>query len=164
MDEKFISWKTGFDLSDGSSISEDVISLSTNFNLTLDGEKYARSHEHYISIGSKIDVYDENDVLLGTVEEKLFNSFFSFYSSYNIYDANHKQIAKSVKHEFMTSEFIITDMADKEICVITQDHFTLTDTWNFNFKQDKYDKRLFVFIPCYKTKRNNIRQEEEDNE
>ena len=155
IDEYVVSIGTDFKMSNGAYIEQEIISLTSNFTLTYNDEQYGRAKQRFISIGSKIDIYDENDELLGTVEEQIFSSW-GIYSKYYIYDKNGKKIAKSEKHQLMATSFEITDMSGDVICEIERPMINLfSDSWSVDFKSDKYDKRLFVFIPCYKTHRDN---------
>jgi uncharacterized protein YxjI len=142
-------------MSNGSYIDQEIISLTSNFTLTHNGSQYAKAEQRFISIGSKIDIYDENDNKIGMVEEQIFSSW-GIYSKYYIYDENGNKIAKSEKHQLMSTSFTITDMSGSTICKIKRPMINLmSDSWSVDFKTDKYDKRLFVFIPCYKTHRDN---------
>lgn len=138
-------------------IVEEVLSLTTNFHLLIDNEKYATARNKLMSIGTKTQIFDSNDKLIGSVEEKMFTSF-GFYSLYYIYDANGKKIASSEKHKYMSTKFQIksTDMSNKVICTISRPRMNMFgDTWTVEFKDSNFDKRLLVFIPCYKTNHDN---------
>lgn len=156
--EDLVSIGTDFTLSGVSgTIEEKVVSITTNFVLNINHSKVAVAKQRLISIGSIVDIYDENDNKIGEIKEQIFKSF-GLYSSYEIYGKDGELIGTSEKHQLMTTKFTIKDTYGRVICTITRPTINLvTDKWTVKFDDiyDKYDKRLFVFIPCYKTLRDN---------
>jgi len=152
--ECVISIGTDFTIDEiNADIVEEVISLTTIYHMLIDNEKYAKARQKIVSIGTVIEIFDKNDKLIGSVEEKLFTSF-GFYSLYNIYDANGKKIAYSEKHKYMTTKFKIksANMQKSDICTISRPMVNVfSDTWTVDFNDSNFDKRLLVFIPCFKT-------------
>jgi len=156
IEEDVMSIGTDFELTgcDGY-IDQKLLSLSSSFTLKINGSTYARSSQRIFSIGSKIDIYDNKDVKIGVIEEQIFSSW-GIYSKYVIYDGSGNRVAESRKHQLMATEFVITGEDGGIVCIITRPAINFfSDTWSVSFKDDKYDKRLFVFIPCYKTYRDN---------
>lgn len=160
IEECVISIGTDFEIEsiDGY-IAEKVISFTTEFTLSINDRKYAKAKQRLISIGTKTDIFDSTDKLIGSVEEVLFTNF-GIYSLYNIFDAHGNKIAYSEKHKFMSTEFTIKDMSNKLICTIKRPMINvMSDTWTVNFANTSFDKRLVVFIPCYKTYNDNKSKE-----
>ena len=158
LNEKMISIGTCFDVSGVNGvINEKVVSMTASFKLFIDDKLVCSSRQRYFSYGSKIDIFDAKGLLVGSVEEQVFESLFSsFYTKYNIYDAKGKLIAESVKHKLMATEFTIKNVNGVDICRITRPMINvLGDEWNVTFSKTNYNKLLFVFIPCYKTYRDN---------
>ena len=159
IEEDAISIGTDFTIETGSdvgTIEQEVISLGSNFTLEMDGTLVAESRQHIISFGSKISILDGDGYKIGMIEERIFGGFFGILSNYFIYNNNGKVIAKSTKHDLMATEFIIRDMNDKPIAKISRPMFELvSDTWTVKFLNTSFDKRLIVFIPAYKTHRDN---------
>ena len=158
INEDLISIGTDFTLTNGAkgTIEQKIFSIGSNFILKINGEVIAKSVQAIISWGSKITILDGNKIKIGSIEEILATSFFSVYSKYSIYDANGKKIAISEKHDLMATSFIIKDMDGKVICNITRPMINImTDRWDIEFTDSKFDKRLVLFIPCYKTHRDN---------
>jgi len=156
IEEDVMSIGTDFELSGCEGyIDQKLLSLSSSFTLRLDKGVCAISKQRIFSIGSKIDIFDGQGRKLGMIEEQIFSNW-GVYSRYVIYDKYGKKIAESRKHQLMATEFVITDMNGKTICVITRPAINFfSDTWRVSFKDSSYDKRLFIFIPCYKTYRDN---------
>lgn len=157
IEEYAVSIGTDFKIPNGY-IDEQIVSLTSNFTLKVGGKFYGKSKEHLISIGSKIDIFNERNQKIGMVHEQIFSGAFTFgvYSKYTIYDSKGRKIAYSEKHELMSTSFTIKDMSGKTICKISRPMINLfSDTWTVEFKQERFDKRLFIFIPCYKTLRDN---------
>lgn len=152
--EEFATIGTDFSY-ENLSIDQNVIDITTSFDLEVSGKKIAEARQQIISIGSKINIYDEYGVNIGYVQEELFTSW-GFYSRYTIYDHNGSILASSEKHKFMATSFTIKNNSGKVLCKITRPMFNLvTDTWDIKFYGNSIDRRLIVFIPCYKTYRDN---------
>lgn len=106
----------------------------------------AKASKEMFSWGTKIDIEDPNGKPIGYIEQQVFDSFFSLYSKYKIYDANHKFIASSDKLDFFSSEVWIEGNG---ISInMDQESFTLVDTWETTITGN-IDKRLIVFIPAF---------------
>lgn len=158
LSEKMISIGTCFDISGVNGvINEKVISMTASFKLSIDNKLVGSSKQRMFSYGSKIDIFDSKGSVIGSVEEQVFESLFSsFYTKYNIYDSKGKLIATSVKHKLMATSFTIKDVNGADICRISRPMINvLGDEWNITFVKTNYNKLLFVFIPCYKTYRDN---------
>lgn len=157
IDEYVMSIGTDFKINDGKGyIDEDVVSLGTNYTLKVDGTLVAKAKQQLISIGSKINIYDGNGNKIGSVEEVIFTSMFGIYSKYNIYDGSGTKVAFSEKHSLMETEFVVKSTSGNTIAVIKRPMINMfSDTWDVNFKDSSFDKRLIIFIPCYKTNRDN---------
>jgi uncharacterized protein YxjI len=156
IEEYAISMGTDFKIPNVAYIDQEIISLTSSFNLTIDGKIYARSKERLVSFGSIIDITDSNGKKIGSIEEHLFYSIFGMYSLYNIYDSRGSLIGTSTKHELMSTSFTIRDKNGQLICTITRPAVNfVSDVWTVNFTDTSFDKRLIVFIPCYKTHKDN---------
>lgn len=149
--EDVISIGTNFSSDCNLTVKQTVPSFKTVFTLYNNGNKVAKASQRLVTFGTKIDVYDANDNKIGTIEERLFTSI-GFYSLYKIYDKNGNLIATSEKHKYFTTKFYINDSKNKTICTISRPAINpVRDTWTVNFNDPSVDKRLLVFIPCYKT-------------
>ena len=153
--EDFVSIGTDFTLSGVSgTVKEQVISINTNFTLTVESRKIAVAKQKLISVGSVVNIFAGNGKSIGVIKENIFSSF-GIYTKYDIYNHNNELIGTSEKHQLMSTKFTIKDTQGTIICTITRPSMNFVDKWTVIFNTDKYDKRLFVFIPCYKTKRDN---------
>lgn len=163
IEEDIVSIGTDFSLQGcNGDIDENLVSLTPSFTLKIDGLSVAKATEQLISIGAKINVYDGSGNKIGSIEERIINSW-GVYSKYSVYDKNDRLIGTSEKHELMTTKFTINDNNGNTICTITRPYFNpLYDKWTVTFSSSRYDKRLFVFIPCYKTYRDN--EDGDDND
>ena len=160
VDEDMVSFGTDFSIENSSGteigyIDQEIISLTSNFELKVNGKIIAKAKQRFISIGSKIDIYDGNGKKIGLVEEQIFRSLFSLYSRYIIYDGNGRQIASSIKHSLMVTDFTIKDNSGNVVAEIHRPMVNLfSDTWEVKC-YGNFDKRLIIFIPAYKTHRDN---------
>lgn len=149
--EEIISITTNFDSDTNIKIKGELISFTPEFTLYQNGNKIGKSVQRIISIGTINDIYDEKNNKIGSVEEQLFMSL-GFYSRYKVYDKNDKLVAISEKHKYLTTVFNITDVNNNNVCTIKRPAINLmSDTWYVHFNNVKFDKRLLIFIPCYKT-------------
>lgn len=81
------------------------------------------------------------------------------YSKYEILDKNGKLIASSEKHQLMVTSFTLKDTKGNTVCKISRPAINIfSDEWSVDIYDKSFDKRLLVFIPCYKTHRNNIKK------
>lgn len=136
-------------------IDEEIVSLTANFTCTIHGAPYAYARQKMFSIGTKIMIYDGKQSLLGSIEEQVFNSW-GVYTKYLIKDKNGALIATSEKHQLMSTSMFIKDSQGRVLCKITRPTINMFgDSWDVEVFNSEYDKRLFLFIPCYKTYRDN---------
>ena len=151
LNQKIISLGTDFKVNDGSLIKQKVPSIKTTFTLYKDKQKIAKASQKLLTIGAKIDVFDYEDVKIGSINEVLFTSF-GLYSKYEILNQNNDIIAVSEKHQYFTTEFFISDLNGKPICKISRPAINIiSDKWIIKFINQEFDKRLIIFIPFYKT-------------
>jgi len=68
----------------------------------------AKAKEQAFTRGTKIKIYDTNEILIGSVEEVVFKSMFKSSTSYEIKDSNGLIIAISNKSDQMTTKFTFT--------------------------------------------------------
>lgn len=159
LEEEVISIGTCFEVTgmNNTVIDEKIVSMTASFTMKTGNAVVARAKQHMISWGSKIDIYDGKGGLIGTIEEEVFESMFSsVYTKYSIYDSKHQLVATSKKHDLMSTKFTIENTKGHVICTITRPAINMmSDTWNITFSNCNVNKALFIFIPCYKTYRDN---------
>lgn len=152
IEEELMSIGTDFEIDEiNATIEEEHFSIGTNFIMKIDGTVYAKAEETLLSFGHKYVIYDGSRQTVGYVEETLTLSLFSYYSSYKIFDKTGRLIGRSEKHQLFSTEFIVKDISGNIICEISRPALNMGDNWTVDFRTTKYDKRLFIFIPYYKT-------------
>lgn len=128
-------------------VEEKIFNLTSTFNYYDENKKFiARAHEQFFTLGTKIDITDAHGNKIGSVEQELLESMFSFYSIYKIYDGNHKVIAKSDKLDLFSSHVYIRGNGIN--IDLHQRVFTLFDTWDMEI-DGEIDERLVYFIPGF---------------
>ena len=167
-------------------MDEVVLTIGTDMNINVDGEKIGKVEERSLSWGKKfeyfdntdkkvawaqekvfswgtnIEVFDDKGTKIGSFEEEILESLFSIKSVYSIKDASGNLIGKSEKLEFFSTDVEILTPSGDLVCKIHRPAFNLiSDSWNIEISGN-IDKRLVVFIPCYKTSADNERRAEED--
>lgn len=134
-------------------VVERVFRTTTTFEyFNTKGEKVAYAKKSLFSWGVEMKVYDgKTDRLIGSIHENVMESMFSVSSIYSVYDANNNKIATSEKLSFFGTDIDIY-IKSKINTEISRDAINLfSDTWTIEFKDEAIDRRLLIFIPCYKT-------------
>lgn len=124
------------------------------------GKKLSTGKQKVLSLVTTIEIFDENENKIGTIEEEVMKSLFSFYSYYKIVDVNGKMIGESKKLDLFSTNIDIYSTSGELLCEMHRPAFNLiSDTWNIKIHGD-IDKRLVIFIPCYKTSADDKRKAE----
>lgn len=165
IDQDIISIGSDFSLKNGSNsygrIEERVMNLTTTFEYLQNDTLIARAEEAMLSWGVKINVYDGSDNLLGSIEEEILEGMFSIKTIYSIKNSNGDVIGKSKKLDFIGTDIDIYDTDNNLIVKMDRPMINLmSDTWNVQILSEKIDKRLLVFIPCYKTSADDKREDD----
>lgn len=157
LDQRVLSWTTTFDIVSGGAnygnISAKLISLTPTFTYqNSQGQKVATGSARFIAIGSTIDIYDAQGALLGTVKEKIFQSW-GISSQYEIKDAQGNVIAISDKFQLGATSFTIRDNSGKNVATIERPWINLTgDTWTVKTgSSTAVDPRIVAMIAPFKT-------------
>jgi len=163
--EDFISVGTDMTLSNDNGDFGKVIERTFSFGKTFelyDNQKniQATAKEEMFSFGVEIKIFDNKGLLIGSMKEEIFESIFSVKSIYSIYDKNEKQIGKSKKLNFISTDVEIFDNSGSSIITIHRPAINLvTDKWEIKTNNNNnIDKRLFIFIAAYKTSADNEKE------
>jgi uncharacterized protein YxjI len=113
----------------------------------------AKAKQKAFSFGVKIDIVDGNNVAIGSVEEKVFQSIFKIKTSYSIKDPQGIVLAESEKLDWAGTTVEIKNKSGQVVATMKRPYFDLgAATWNVTINQDPgFDKRLIIFIPAFKT-------------
>lgn len=120
----------------------------------------AKAHEKLISIGVEIEVQDPQGNKLGSIEEQVIESKLTpMQTVYSIKDAQGNVLAKSKKLSFVGTDIDMYDVAGNLMVTMKRPAINiLSDTRKVNIKKEGIDKRILVFVPCYKTYADNHRE------
>jgi uncharacterized protein YxjI len=120
------------------------------FDIT--GKKVATAKEEVFTWGVKINITDATGKRIGRIEEKVFSGWFDTENTYHIYNESNQLVGKSHKNDWFATDIYI-DINSKRVVSLERDFFNMfSDTWRVNINTTStIDKRLLVFIPCYKT-------------
>ena len=128
------------------------------------GVKKATGKEKVLSLVTTIEIFDENNQKIGTVEEEVLKGLFSFKSYFTISDASGKLIGESAKLDWLSTDIEVTSPNGELLCKIHRPGINIiSDTWKVDITGN-IDKRLVVFIPCYKTSADNERSSKSSND
>ena len=105
------------------------------------------------SFGIKINIVNSNNVSLGSVEEKVFESLFKIKTSYAIKVLNRAVLAESDKVDWAGTTVQIKSSVWQVVATIKRPFFDLgVATWDVKINENPgFDKRLIIFIPAFKT-------------
>ncbi len=172
-DQKVITVGTDFMITNASGdkvglIEERVLKWTTTFELMdpTTKRRAAWAKERFFAWGTTLDIFDCNDKLIGTVSEKILQSLFKVTTEYTITDANGKSLGLSNKEDFIWTTFEIRDAQYGLAATMKRKLLTfMSDVWNITIAADsKIDPRLMVFLPAFKTARDDARKAEAASE
>lgn len=116
------------------------------------GAKVASAKQSLFSWGVEITIFDGQGGKLGTVKEEVFKNLLSWKSHYSVLDAQGNVVAHSEKIDFFSTSVDIHDMSGNPVATMSRPALNLAgDTWTVSFSESTVDRRLLMFIPCYKT-------------
>ncbi len=161
MQEEWASIGTDFYLKDGDKkfavVDQEVLNLTTTFEIRDDQERVAaKCSQSAFSWGVRIDVKDGYGNSIGSIEEKLFESFFKTMTSYEIKDQNGTLLATSDKLDFAGTTFTIKNPSGGIIATFDRSYFDIGGaSWSCKFtdpgKTADQLKMICSLIPAYKT-------------
>ena len=168
VDQDILSIGSDFHIKSGTNkcgvVEERVLSWGKTFEYLMNDTLVARAEQKVLSWGVDIEIFDNKKVKIGEIEEEILESMFSIKTIYSIKDANGNIIGKSKKLDFFGTDIDIYDTDGSVIATMRRPMINLlSDSWDINIKSDKIDKRILVFIPCYKTSADDERREEEES-
>lgn len=152
MEESLISIGLDMNITDDSGIDygiveERTLSFTKTFEL-LDSNRnvIAKGQTEALSLTTVVDVKDESDKLIGTLEQEVFENLFNFGSLYTIKDASGKVVAKSRKLDFFTTDVSINGVTGN--ITMSKEFLSFGDQWEIKYS-GSIDKRLVAFIPAF---------------
>jgi len=168
MDEVIMTIGTDMNINVGNQTIGKIEERSLSWGKTFEyfdntGVKKATGKEKVLSWVTTIEIFDENNQKIGTVEEEVLKGLFSFKSYFTITDASGKLIGESEKLDWLSTDIEVKSPSGELLCNIHRPGINIiSDTWNVEVTGD-IDKRLIVFIPCYKTSADNERKNSSSN-
>jgi uncharacterized protein YxjI len=116
------------------------------------GKKVATAKEEVFTWGVKINIADATGKRIGRIEEKVFSGWFDTENTYHIYNEKNQLVGKSHKNNWFATDIYIY-VESKRVASLERDFFNMfSDTWRVNIAPTStIDKRLLIFMPCYKT-------------
>ena len=175
------------DLPDTFDVVEKIISLTNSFTIKKDGKKLgditekifswtrtfdykdaggtlvAKAHEKFFSWGVQIIVEDAAGNKIGEIKENILKSFFKVVTEYSILDASGREVLKSKKTDWISTDFELFDPSGKLVATMHRPWLNVfSDHWSVEVKDKKaVDSRVMVMIAAYKTAVDNDRRAEE---
>lgn len=165
MTEDFIALGSDFSIDGVGSIKERLMNMTKTFELLdTEGELVAKAKEKMFTWGVEIGITDENGVSIGSVEEKVFESFWKVSTEYVVKDASGNIVGTSKKFDRTSTDFVISDNTGSKVATFKRPFINLvTDKRNCTLNSQAIDSRLLIFIPCFKTSRDSERKDDEDD-
>lgn len=135
-------------------VAESIIQLSRTFTWTdSSGQVAASARTAIVSWGTEINVYDGKGTKVGSIEERIFSSWFRTWSTYDIKDASGKQLAVSEKSEWFGTTITLTSPSGAVVAELDRPWINIwSDTWNVYIKKPGVvDNGILVMIAAFKT-------------
>jgi uncharacterized protein YxjI len=141
-------------------IKEKILSLTPSFKMyDMSDNLLAYDEVEFLSFNNVIKIYDAKHIYLGKIEQEIFENILSIENTYSLFDDKDNKIGTSRKLELLSTKIHIYDN-NKEIVNMKRPAFNIiSDTWNLNINSN-IDRRLILFIPCYKTYYDNISKDD----
>ncbi len=160
IEEDVFAWWTDFEIPWTGKVVERTLNLNTTFELQdTNGNVIANAKKELFSLWVVINIEDNKWHKLWSIEEEIIESLFNIKTVYSIKDGIGNTIWTSEKLAFIGTDIDIYDNQGKEIVTCTRGPLNLlSDTWDVDIKDNKIDKRIIAFIPCYKTHADNQRK------
>lgn len=129
---------------------------TTIFYRDNEGKLVAYGKKAAISIGTRINIYDGNGNLIGTLQKNIFSSLLGpVTSTYSVLDAQGNEIASSVKFSVITTSIKLNDKNGHTVVELSRPLSVLSDTWDVTVhKPGVIDSRIVVMIGAFKTAAN----------
>lgn len=135
-------------------ISQQVLSWGKTFELRNENDQLvAKAKQQVFSLGVRVDVYDCQGQLIGTLEEDVLESLFKVNTVYSILNEHGLLVGRSRKLDWLGTDIIFFDASERPIATLTRPFFNwLTDKWTISIADTKQvDPRLMFFTAAYKT-------------
>lgn len=159
--EDVISIGTDFTLKSTSAtlgtVEQRVMSWGTTFTLKdAKGVVVATAKKSLFSWGTEIKIFDAADKHIGTIEKQIIESMFTLAGSvFTVKNAAGTVLAKSEKLKVWASYIEIKE-GKRQVAVFDEDNFNvLSAGWDATITG--IDPRLVIFIPCFQTHKDNTK-------
>jgi uncharacterized protein YxjI len=153
LSEHYVSYTTSFDVSTDDrklgTMYRRILSLTTVYDFyDIRNKLIATAQSHFFTYGAHLDIYDENKILLGTVEEKVYN----FFPSFNLYAPDGARLANATMNFWGTTFTLYDGLSTYILAEMSRDIFRVRNHWTLNIKdlarvkEKKIDSRLLLTV------------------
>lgn len=142
-------------------VIERVLSWGKTFEvLNEKGQLVAKARQQVFTYGVKIDVYDCQNKIIGSMQENIWKSFWKITTMYTLLDGNGQTVGQSRKFDGFGTDIIFYDASKRMNARLTRPYFNpLTDRWSFTLSDDSpLDSRILFFAAAYKTSADDARR------
>lgn len=159
LQEKFWTIGTDFEVTHQNKnlgkVVERVLNWGTTFEFYNEKEELlAKGKKVVFSLGTKLEIFDCNNILIGIIEEEVFESLFSWSTKYIIKDAKGSEVARSEKNKLTVTHFELF-VKGEQVASMTRPWLSLKDKWTVSYKESLLDPRFMVMIGAFKTDSDN---------
>lgn len=123
----------------------------------------AKARMRFFSFGAIFDVTDEDDYLIGIVEERIWNYFPTFHIL-----APNGEILAIAEMNFWGTKYTITTLWYREIATLSRSFFRIKNNWTVRipekdaFCECNIDPRLFIVVMAFQTDMDHWREADGD--
>lgn len=153
LEEHLASYTSSFDVSTEDrklgTLYRRVLSLNTVYDFyDTKNTLLASAHSHFLSLGAHLDVFDNHQILLGTVEEKVF----SWFPTFEIYSPDGIRLANATMNFWGTTFTVYDGRSSRVLLEMSRDFFRLRNYWTIHIKdldrvrEKQIDSRLLLTV------------------
>lgn len=171
INQKFFALGSDFEVvseeASAGKVIEKILTWGRTFELRNEkNELVAKAKQKVFSFGVKIDVYDCQEKLIGSINEDILRSLFRVYTVYSVLDSQGQKVGVSNKLDWFRTEISFLNSQNQMVALLKRRYLNFfTDKWELNINtqvQPSLDSRLLFFAAAYKSSSDRQRRAEED--
>ncbi|OQW50824.1 MAG: hypothetical protein A4S09_10885 [Proteobacteria bacterium SG_bin7] len=158
INQKFFTIGSDFDILSGEHKLGKVIQKVFNWGKTFEllnenGQLVAKARQQVVSFGVKVDVYDCQNRVIGSLQENILKSLFKIQTVYSIMDGNGQLAGQSKKLDFFGTDITFFNASGQLNASLSRPFINwMTDKWVLVLNGNStVDSRILFFTAAYKT-------------
>jgi uncharacterized protein YxjI len=134
-------------------VTQRMMNWGRTFELSnVQNQIIATARAQVFTLGTKIDVFDCNNQIIGSLQENVLESLFKIQTVYSILDGQGKLVGQSRKLDFFGTDISFADEAGRTVATLSRPYLNFfTDKWHIVKHNGAIDSRILFFSAAYKT-------------